>query len=104
VTHPTQASRWRVGRSLGRTLYRDAVWVGELHGLTAEEAADVVVALNAREAARSIGRAIAEEVQAEMLADAPVSALLAMRSPPGAPVTCSHCGLTLALCLCGRER
>lgn len=38
-------SRWRVGRKLGRTLYRDDVCVGMVD--TPELAAEIVVALNA---------------------------------------------------------
>jgi len=56
MTQPAQAPRWRVGRSLGRTLYRDDVWVGELHGLTVEEAAEVVGALNGSDAREAEAR------------------------------------------------
>jgi len=46
VTEP----RWRVGRKLGRTLYRDDVFVGMVD--TPEIAAEIVQAMNARDERR----------------------------------------------------
>lgn len=40
-------SRWRVGRKLGRTLYRDEEFVGTMD--TKEIAAEIIQAMNARE-------------------------------------------------------
>jgi hypothetical protein len=44
---------WRVGRKLGRTLYRDEVCVGIVD--TPEIAAEIVAACNGKEAARCVG-------------------------------------------------